>query len=85
MTKKRIAIAGFQHETNTFCPFPTVLSDFKQTDSWPGLTKGNDVIEVFTPLNIPIGGFIKANTDWQLIPVFMGFCRTSGNRTETGI
>ena len=78
MTKKRIAIAGFQHETNTFCPFPTALSDFEQADSWPGLTQGSDVLEVFAPLNIPIGGFISASRDWQLIPVLWASAEPAG-------
>ena len=78
MTKKRIAIAGFQHETNTFCPFPTALSDFEQADSWPGLTQGSDVIEVFKSLNIPIGGFISANTDWVLMPILWASAEPAG-------
>lgn len=78
MTKKRIAIAGFQHETNTFCPFPTTLVDFEKADSWPALTKGNAVIDVFEPLNIPIGGFIKASAHWQLIPVLWAAAEPAG-------
>ena len=78
MSKKRIVIAGFQHETNTFCPFPTTLSDFEKADSWPALTTGKDVIDVFAPINIPIGGFIQANTDWQLIPVLWASAEPAG-------
>ena len=26
----RIAVAGFQHETNTFAPFPTTMELFEQ-------------------------------------------------------
>ena len=78
MRKKRIAIAGFQHETNTFCPFPTSLSDFEMTDSWPGLTKGKDIIDTFSPLNIPIGGFINANTEWELIPIVWAAAEPAG-------
>ena len=69
MTKKRVVIAGFQHETNTFCPIPTTLPEFERQDAWPALTQGDDVIEVFAPLNIPIGGFISAKFDWELIPI----------------
>jgi microcystin degradation protein MlrC len=31
----RIAIAGFQHETNTFVSAPTTLEQFQVADSWP--------------------------------------------------
>ena len=65
----RIAIAGFQHETNTFAPLPTRLEDFKSPGAWPALTRGAEVIEVFAELNIPIGGFIQAAKDWDLVPI----------------
>ncbi len=69
MTAPRIAIAGFQHETNTFAPIPTAYADFENPGAWPALTIGADVIGVFADLNIPIGGFITAAQDWQLIPI----------------
>ncbi len=65
----RIAIAGFQHETNTFSPLPTHLEHFEQADSWPGLTTGDDILSVFADINIPIGGFMKATKDWDLVPI----------------
>jgi len=68
MTK--IAIAGFQHETNTFAPIPTVFRDFEMGGAWPALTQGEALIETFAPLNIPIGGFIGAarEANWNLLP-----------------
>lgn len=65
----RIAIGGFHHETNTFAPFPTSVPDFEKADGWPGLTEGDAVIEVFRPLNIPIGGFIATAPDFELVPL----------------
>ncbi|NOD76390.1 M81 family metallopeptidase [Ruegeria sp. HKCCD4332] len=56
----RIAIAGFQHETNTFVDAPTRLSDFEQADSWPELLSGQDVLDVTRGMNLPIAGFAKA-------------------------
>lgn len=58
--RPRIAIAGFQHETNTIVPGETTYADFEDGGGWPPLTRGGDVLETFRPLNIPIGGFIKA-------------------------
>lgn len=56
----RIAIAGFQHETNTFVSAPTQLPDFVQADSWPGLLTGDEVIDETAGMNLPIAGFIDA-------------------------
>ena len=58
--KPKFAVAGFQHETNTFSPIFAGLSDFMRADGWPGLTEGPDVPSVFRPMNIPISGFIAA-------------------------
>ena len=58
MSRPRIAIAGFQHETNTFAPMPTRFEDFARGGAWPELITGRQVIEVFAGLHIPLGGFI---------------------------
>lgn len=66
----RIAIAGFQHETNTFSPVSASLADFVRSDGWPGLTEGDDVLPVFRNMNIPIGGAIRAAEGRaELVPI----------------
>ncbi len=60
IAKPTVAIAGFQHETNTHTPGGTDYSEFLDGGGWPGLTRGSAVLDIFRPLNIPIGGFIKA-------------------------
>jgi len=67
--RPRIAIAGLQHEANTFAPFGATFHDFEIADGWPALTTGADVLTVFRPLNIPIGGFIAAAGDCDLVPI----------------
>ena len=68
--KPKFAIAGFQHETNTFSPIFATLSDFMRVDGWPGLTEGPDVLSAFRPMNIPIGGFIAAaEGKAELVPI----------------
>lgn len=57
---KRIAIAGFQHETNSFSGNPTVLDDFLIADSWPELLTGDEVVSRTFGMNIPIAGFAAA-------------------------
>jgi microcystin degradation protein MlrC len=70
MSKRpRIAIAGLQHETNTFAPFGATFHDFEIADGWPELTRGADVLKVFPRLNIPIGGFISAAGGADLVPI----------------
>ena len=58
MTK--IAVAGFQHETNTFAPQPTTFKIFEERGAWPELTRGESLIKRFLGLNLPISGFISA-------------------------
>jgi microcystin degradation protein MlrC len=67
--RARIAVAGFQHETNTFAPFGATFTDFEKPDGWPGLTVGSDIIDVFTPLNIGMGGFLTAMPDAEIVPL----------------
>ncbi len=69
VARPRIAIAGFQHETNTFAPFGATFQDFKNADGWPALTLGADILSVFPRVNIPIGGFINAASDFELVPI----------------
>jgi microcystin degradation protein MlrC len=66
----RIAIGGFQHETNTFAPVKASFRDFEQADGWPGLTRGADMLTTFTGINLPVAGFIEAASlqRFQLLP-----------------
>ena len=59
-TMAKIAISGFQHETNTFAPGFTTLQQFSDRGGWPGLTRGDKIFEEFKGLNIPIAGFFEA-------------------------
>ncbi len=54
----RIAVAGFQHETNTFAPLKATLADFEAPDAWPGLTRGPALFTAVAGINLPMAGFI---------------------------
>ena len=41
----RVAIAGFQHETNTFSPTPATYDDFLRAGGWPGLSRGERIYD----------------------------------------
>ena len=62
---KRIAVAGFQHETNTFASTLAGFSDFEEADSWPGLLRGDEVIHGLSGINISITGFVDAAKEEQ--------------------
>ena len=67
----KIAIGGFQHETNTFAPHLAHYEEFVKADGWPALTQGEDLFPVMSGLNIPLAGFIDAarQSGHQLHPV----------------
>ncbi len=68
--RPRIAVAGFQHESNSFAPFGTTLEDFVKPDGWPALAQGQEILRVFPGLNIPVGGFLDhAPATWDLVPL----------------
>jgi microcystin degradation protein MlrC len=56
----RIAVGGFQHETNTFAPQKATYADFEAADAWPGLTRGAALLDAVRGINLPAAGFIDA-------------------------
>ncbi|HEY4470363.1 MAG TPA: M81 family metallopeptidase [Stellaceae bacterium] len=55
----RIAVGGFQHETNTFAPQRATWADFERADAWPGFVRGPELIDAVEGFNIPIAGAVK--------------------------
>ena len=60
---KTIAVAGFQHETNTFAPHLADFHAFERPDGWPALTCGDALYDVMRGLNIPLGGYMARAED----------------------
>ena len=56
----RIAIGGFQHETNTFAPSRADYVAFKTGGGWPGVQYGEAVFGALEGANIPAQGAIQA-------------------------
>jgi microcystin degradation protein MlrC len=50
----RIAVGGFQHETNTFAPLKASWEDFERADVWPPFVRGPQLIEAVEGFNMPI-------------------------------
>ena len=69
---KRIAIAGFQHETNTFASTLATYAEFEEADAWPGLIRGDEVIRALSGVHTSLTGFVDAAMaagGYEIIPV----------------
>ncbi|HEX6154530.1 MAG TPA: M81 family metallopeptidase, partial [Burkholderiales bacterium] len=56
----RIAIGGFQHETNTFAPSKAGYAAFEAGGGWPGVRYGEPIFGAVEGANIPAAGAIQA-------------------------
>ncbi|MBV9017810.1 MAG: M81 family metallopeptidase [Alphaproteobacteria bacterium] len=67
----RIAVGGFQHETNTFAPQRATWDDFARADAWPGFIRGPELIDAVEGFNIPIAGAVKTlqKLGHELVPL----------------
>lgn len=73
----RVAVAGFQHETNTFAPFPTTMELFERRGAWPELTRGAELPKRFEGLNIPISGFLT-ECPHEVVPILWAGAEPGG-------
>ncbi len=76
----RIAVGGFQHETNTFAPLKATLADFEQADAWPGLTVGHALLSAVKGINLPAAGFIDEarSLGHEVVPLLWCSAQPSG-------
>ena len=69
----RIAVAGFQHETNTFSPIPTTFEDFASGGiNTPGILKGSDILYFQSrEMNNATSGFLRkaASLGLECVPL----------------
>lgn len=80
----RIAIAGMQHETNTFAPTQAGLDAFIQGGGWPALCRGAAITASVADANIPIEGAIRAleAAGHTLVPLIWGAASPSAHVTR---
>ena len=80
----RVAVGGWQHETNTFAPHKAHYEDFVKADAWPGMTVGADVFDDMRGLNIPLPGFVEAaeSRNFELHPILWASAEPSSYVTE---
>jgi microcystin degradation protein MlrC len=67
----RIAVGGFQHETNTFAPQKATWVDFERADAWPPFLRGSGMIDAVAGFNIPVAGAIMTlqSLDHEVVPL----------------
>ena len=82
----RVAVAGFQHETNTFGATKADLHEFEMADSWPGKLEAEEITPGLKGMNIPLAGFIEAasqNPGLELIPILWCAAEPSAHVTSS--
>jgi microcystin degradation protein MlrC len=80
----RIAVGGFQHETNTFSGVPATLADFEAADAWPGLVRGAEMLDAVAGINLPAAGFAAEARGMRhdLLPLLWCSAQPSGRVTR---
>ncbi len=80
----RIAVGGFQHETNTFASTSASFADFELHDAWPGLTRGPALFDAVAGLNLALEAFIRESRDdgHELVPLLWASAEPSSRVTE---
>ena len=80
----RIAVGGFQHETNTFASTNADFHDFELHDAWPGLTRGPELFDAVAGLNLALESFIRQATEdgHELVPLLWASAEPSSHVTE---
>ncbi len=68
---KRVAVAGFLHETNTFAAAPATMAAFVQGGGYIPLSRGEAIIENAQNVNLGIAGALKfaQEAGWEIVPI----------------
>src|SRR5258708_25016051 len=80
----KVAIGGFQHETNSFATAPGTYEEFVKPGGWPGLTRGEAFFDTFAANALPIAGFIReaAKRGHALVPLAWAMAVPCGRVTD---
>ena len=67
----RIAVGGWQHETNTFATIRAEYDSFVCADEWPAMAVGPTMLDVVRDIHLPVAGAIQAleEAHHQIIPL----------------
>jgi len=80
----RIAVGGFQHETNTFAPVKADFHAFERADAWPRLVVGEEMWAEIEGVHIPIAGAcgVLREAGAALVPLAWASATPSAHVTE---
>ncbi len=83
MSRYRIAVGGFMHETNTFAPSRADFSAFDGGGGQP-IMRGADIITRTRGTNNGIAGFSgsQAARDWEIVPTLYAHASPSAHVTQ---
>ena len=68
---KRVALAGFLHETNTFAPSPADMASFVQGGGYMPMARGAALMAAGRGINLGIGGAVEhgEGAGWDMVPI----------------
>jgi microcystin degradation protein MlrC len=68
---KRVALAGFLHETNTFAPSPADMASFVQGGGYMPMARGAALMMAGRGINLGIGGAVEHGeaAGWDMVPI----------------
>ncbi len=80
----KIAVGGFQHETNTFAPSLATFSMFEQGGGFPPFVVDADLFDAVDGINLPAAGFIDAfkRSSHTLLPLAWAQASPSAHVTD---
>jgi microcystin degradation protein MlrC len=80
----RVAVAGFQHETNTFAPTKATYQHFERGGGWPAMQRGGEMLETMVSRNLPVAGFLEhlRGTRHTPVPIVWAAAEPSAHVTQ---
>ncbi len=80
----RVAVGGFQHETNTFAPVKADFGAFERAGGWPGLARGEAMLAAVDGVHIPVTGALETLRDSgaDIVPLCWSAATPSAHVTE---
>ena len=80
----RIAIGGWQHETNTFAPLKADFEAFQRPGGWPALSRGMEMFDAVEGVHLPVTGAMEAldRSGHRLVPLLWCAATPSAHVTE---
>jgi len=84
LVSKRVAVAGFLHETNTFAAAPADMAAFVQGGGYIPLSRGDAIVDHAQDVNLGIAGALKFahEAGWEIVPILWAGAIPSAPVTE---